>query len=296
MDLESVVDELYELRPQDFTAARDERAAAARTAGERDLAARISKLRRPTLSAWASNLLVRRQPEQVQPLIGIGEGLRQAHQNLDGEQLRELSRKQHALVGALAREARRLAEGAGQPIGDQAQREIESTLHAVLADPGAAKEWAAGHLAKPLSAPVGFTEAVQTTVAPRKKPAAAPPGDTHERTASTESSPAEEQHRELDAARKDAESAEKAAQVLEREHEQAKAERERAEAGLREAEERVSALSRELKEAQAGQRTARDRAREARDGARTADREARAARRRAGSAAVRAERLAADTS
>ncbi len=45
------------------------------------------------LSAWASNLLVREQPDEVQRLVHLGEALRQAHQDLDGEQLREL---QHA--------------------------------------------------------------------------------------------------------------------------------------------------------------------------------------------------------
>lgn len=91
MDLDAVADELYGLRPEDFTAARAARVAAARTAGDRALAERIGKLRRPSLSAWASNLLVREQPEQIEPLLKLGEALRQAHQDLDGAQLRALS-------------------------------------------------------------------------------------------------------------------------------------------------------------------------------------------------------------
>ncbi|MBT2394969.1 hypothetical protein [Streptomyces sp. ISL-100] len=159
MDLESITDELYGLAPADFTAARNERAAAARTAGDRELAARIQALRRPALSAWASNLLVRRQPEQVQPLLSLGEGMRQAHRDLDGEQLRELGRRQHDLVGALGRQAKQLAADAGHPVSEDVQHEVERTLHAVLADPDAAREWAAGRLTKPLSPPVGFREA-----------------------------------------------------------------------------------------------------------------------------------------
>jgi hypothetical protein len=62
VDLESTLDELYALRPQEFTAARDARAAEARRAGDRELADRIRALRRPTLSAWAGNLLVRGSP------------------------------------------------------------------------------------------------------------------------------------------------------------------------------------------------------------------------------------------
>ncbi|CAM5275573.1 hypothetical protein SALBM135S_10142 [Streptomyces alboniger] len=85
MDLETVADELYGLRPEEFTAVRGRRAAAARKAGERSLAERIAALRRPTLAAWSCNLLVRGRPGQVRPLIRLGEALRQAHRGMDGQ-------------------------------------------------------------------------------------------------------------------------------------------------------------------------------------------------------------------
>ncbi|MDQ0938536.1 hypothetical protein [Streptomyces sp. V1I1] len=69
MYLQTIADELYGLYPADFIAARNEHAAAARKAGDRKLAGDIQSLRRPTLSAWASNQLVRRQPDQVRPRI-----------------------------------------------------------------------------------------------------------------------------------------------------------------------------------------------------------------------------------
>ncbi|WP_409474345.1 hypothetical protein [Streptomyces sp. HC307] len=112
MDLDAVADELYGLRPEDFVAARDARAAAVRKAGDRALAEKIAGLRRPSLSAWASNLLVREQPGEVEPLLRLGEGLRRAHQELDGAQLRELSRRQRFLISALSRQAGRRAEAA----------------------------------------------------------------------------------------------------------------------------------------------------------------------------------------
>ncbi|MGI5400974.1 hypothetical protein ACQEVG_16240 [Streptomyces sp. CA-135486] len=298
MDLESVTDELYELRPQDFTAARNERAAAARKEGNSDLAHQIKDLRRPTLSAWAGNLLVRRRPQKAQSLISLGEGLRQAHRNLDGEQLRELGRRQHAVVGALAREARQLAQAAGQPISDEAQQEIEATLHAVLADPQAAQEWATGHLARPLSPPIGFTEAVRTAV-PQRKPPARPAGRKQEPRREQEQQEREqeqeqEKHRKVDQARKDARAAEEEAHTLEAEKKQTAAEKERAEDALKEAEERASALARELKDAQQQRQATRNSAREARDRAQAADRAAGAARRKAQRAAEAAERLAAE--
>ncbi|MGV9626683.1 hypothetical protein ACWDTB_08880, partial [Streptomyces sp. NPDC003487] len=128
MDLDTVADELYGLRPEDFTAARNARAAEARKAGDRALAGEIARLRRPSLSAWAGNLLVRERPDAVAPLLELGEGLRQAHRELDGGRLRELTRRQGSLVSALARQARQLAaEAPGLPprardLGDAARR------------------------------------------------------------------------------------------------------------------------------------------------------------------------------
>ena len=52
-----VADELYALTPAEFTAARDERARQVRAAGQRDEAAAIKKLARPTASAWLVNQL-----------------------------------------------------------------------------------------------------------------------------------------------------------------------------------------------------------------------------------------------
>lgn len=287
MDLESVTDELYALAPGDFTAARNERAAAAREAGDRELAKRIQALRRPTLSAWASNLLVRRQPEQVQPLISLGESMRQAHRDLDGEQLRELGRQQHHLVGALARQAQQLAADAGHAVSEDAQHEVEDTLHAVLADPGAAQEWAAGRLTKPLSPPVGFTAATTPDTGARK---AARPTSSTEKARSTERERStdkarEEQRAKLGRAQKDAAAAEQQAQVSERELAQA-------EARLQEAEDEVAALQEQMKRARERQRAARDGAVQARGRAREAATVARNARRRAEDA----QRSAADDS
>ncbi|MER6739120.1 hypothetical protein, partial [Streptomyces puniciscabiei] len=164
MDLDTVADELYGLQPEEFVAARDRRALDARKAGDQALAKEIGALRRPSLAAWAGNLLVRRQPEEVQPLLDLGESLRRAHRELDGPQLRKLVRRQSEVIGALGRQARRLAAEAGRPVGEGVQREVEETLHAVLADPEAAREWAAGRLVKPLSAMFGFPEADATVL------------------------------------------------------------------------------------------------------------------------------------
>ncbi|GGQ08854.1 hypothetical protein [Streptomyces roseolilacinus] len=155
MDVESVADELYGLPPAEFTAARERHVAQARAAGDRELADRIRALRRPTLAAWASNLLVRTRPDEVRSLVTLGDGLRRARRDPDGARLRELDRRRHALVAALVREARRLTAEAGKEIGDAAREQVEATLRAALADPEAAAEWRAGRLSRALSVPAG---------------------------------------------------------------------------------------------------------------------------------------------
>jgi hypothetical protein len=156
VELDAVAEELYGTPPKEFTGVRDERAARAREEGDRELAKRIKALRRPTLSAWACNLLARERKEETEPLLRLGEALRQAHRDLDGGVLRDLSRQRQMLVAALARQAVELTAAAGHRVGDAAREEIEGTLRAVLADPEAAEAWAAGRLTKPLTAAPGF--------------------------------------------------------------------------------------------------------------------------------------------
>ncbi|MFF8018034.1 hypothetical protein [Streptomyces sp. NPDC007929] len=289
MDYDSVADELYALRPEEFTAARASAMASARTAGDRELAERIRALRKPSLAAWVSNLLVRGSPGEVEPLLRLGEGLRQAHQDLDGAQLRELSRRQHALIRALSLQARQLAQEAGHPIGESVQREVENTLHAVLADPEAARAWASGRLAKPLSAAVGFPATGEGARPRRPDPAPAAAPSRPGKKAS------EQQRRKLAEAREAAEAAER--ELRELQDEAAAANQEAAEAEQR-AEglgRRVGELTGELEQARGEHQQARFAERAARERSRTAERRAREARRKAATAAARLERLTSST-
>ncbi|EST21431.1 hypothetical protein N566_27470, partial [Streptomycetaceae bacterium MP113-05] len=157
VNLETIADELYSLLPSEFTVARDARARTARRDGNRELAARISGLSRPTLSAWAANILVREHPDDAARFLALGEQLRRAYRELDGDQLRDLARARRQLIQALSRSARDAAAEAGRPISDTAQREVEQTLQAVLSDPESAAQWSAGHLATPLTPPADLT-------------------------------------------------------------------------------------------------------------------------------------------
>ncbi|MFF4147080.1 hypothetical protein ACFY0A_38495 [Streptomyces sp. NPDC001698] len=293
MDWDAVVDELYGLPPGDFTAARDERAKAARAAGDRELASRIRRLRRPTLAAWAGNLLVRERPDEVERLLELGAALRRAHQNLDGGQLRELSARQHRLTSALARQAGRLAAQAGQRIGDDTRQEVQDTLHAVLADPEAAEHWAEGRLTKPLSAPVGFPAFLSDTEAPPATRRTRPAGKVADLDAARVRR--REQQEQLERARQLAADAERELHDREDELAAAKEEQSRAEEEQQRAEQRATELSRQLEHAEREQQVAGEAAHKARDRTRDLDRTVREARRRAKGAAARARKLAEQT-
>lgn len=153
MDLDAVTDELYGVPPSDFVTERDERAAQARRAGERELADAIKRLRRPSAGAWLANLLVRERHEQVSKLLAVGAELRQAQARLANEDLRRLSKERRRVVASLAGDALELARDRGQTVSSAAARELEATLEAAMLDAGAAGELQAGRL----SVALGYT-------------------------------------------------------------------------------------------------------------------------------------------
>ncbi|MEV4944873.1 hypothetical protein [Streptomyces sp. NPDC053755] len=157
VDVDEVASELYGLPPTDFTAARNAAVARAREAGDAEAARRIAGLRRPTLAAWASTLLVRHRPAETERLLQLGRALREAHRNLDGPRLKALGHRQHAVLAALARQARDLAAEAGQPVSEAVVGEIEEIVRAVVADEETAQRWSTGVLEKAPPARIGFT-------------------------------------------------------------------------------------------------------------------------------------------
>ncbi|ATL65508.1 hypothetical protein [Nocardia terpenica] len=135
MALEDIARELYGLDPGEFTAARTAQVERARAAGDKRLATAIGRLRRPTVAAWAVNLLARRAPGEVSGLLDLGAALRDAQRTLSGDRLRTLTAQRQQVVNALARKAGGLAAEHGRTLSEGVLREVGQTLHAALADP-----------------------------------------------------------------------------------------------------------------------------------------------------------------
>jgi hypothetical protein len=175
------LDELYEVKQEEFTALRTNLAAAAKQRGDTDTAKQISAARKPTTAAWVVNRLALLYPDIRTRLAGLGERLKDAHTAMDGDRIRALSAEQRRLVDDAARAAFDEAELADPSAA--LRDDVAATLQAAIADPDVASRL--GRLTKAEQwsgfGEFGDTAMVFTssrkTVAARKKPAQEPQRD-----------------------------------------------------------------------------------------------------------------------
>ncbi|MEV0638352.1 hypothetical protein AB0I77_26085 [Streptomyces sp. NPDC050619] len=200
-DVEAVLDELYTTPPSDFVPRREQFALTARTAGRAEDARRIHAARRPTLAAWAANLLLRSQPRESRRFLELGQALREAYRTLDAADLKELSAQRRSMVSALTRQAAQLALDAGHRLSDTVQQDVESTLHAVLTDPDAAERWATGRLDSALTPPSAFPPDAAPAAGARPKPARPAASPTPQQDGGLAEQRRERQRRRAQAAR-----------------------------------------------------------------------------------------------
>ena len=130
------LDELYGVKPEEFTALRTELAAAAKKRGDAAEAKLISSARKPTAAAWVVNLLAHSNEDAKHSLADLRERLRAAHAAMDGAAIRELTAEQRSLVDQLTRAA---FDGAEVKNPSAALRDdVTGTLQAAIADPDVA--------------------------------------------------------------------------------------------------------------------------------------------------------------
>lgn len=150
MDFDAVAEELYAGPRDAFISARAAKAAEAKAAGDGELAKRIKELKKPSIAAWLVNRVAREHADELSDLFELGQELREAHADLDGERLRQLTQRKHAVVQRLADRARQL----GSPSGGVVEQ-ITATLEAAVSNAEVAAQVAAGVLDAAV-APSGF--------------------------------------------------------------------------------------------------------------------------------------------
>src|SRR4051794_16097397 len=141
--------DLYGLPLEEFTPARDKAARAIRKAGDRETAARVAKLPKPSPAAWTANQVAREQPELIDALLDAGAALRAAQDAAisggGAAGLREATLAERRAVDAVmtAAVARRPA---GKPLSRAMADRLRTTLHAAAGDPAIRTALVAGRL------------------------------------------------------------------------------------------------------------------------------------------------------
>jgi hypothetical protein len=149
--LEEVARRLYALPLDEFVAARTVAAKDAATS-DRSLSQAIRELPKPSVAAWAVNMLAHDRPEAMRQLSDLGQTMQDAQASLDAAALRELARERRKLLGEAVAAARLAAEGHGRKVSGPVATEVEETLRAATADPAAAAAVQCGMLLRVLSA------------------------------------------------------------------------------------------------------------------------------------------------
>lgn len=130
--IEAEIDRLYQLPPDDFTAARN---ALAKTAGAD--AAAIRRLAKPPLAAWAVNQVYWQRRDVYDALMTAAKEMRQAHKAVlagGAGDLRTLGKAHEAAVDGAAKAAASLLSAAGQKATDATRQAIVTTLRALPAE------------------------------------------------------------------------------------------------------------------------------------------------------------------
>lgn len=120
-------EDLYALPLDEFTAARNELARSLKDDGRTDEAARVKKLKKPPVSAWAVNQLARDDPGGIARLLDLVDRLKEARSAAD---MHELGAQRRELVAKLARRAGELAEAAGHAASATTLQRVTQTLQA----------------------------------------------------------------------------------------------------------------------------------------------------------------------
>ena len=142
---------LYAVPPEEFMAERKRLVAAAKADGDAGVAKEIGALRKPSLAAWAVNLLAREAPDLVDGLADLGGRMRAAQGRLDTGTLTSLRPERDQLLEEVVRTTVQLVADAGRTCSAAAQQDVRATAIAALADEQATTAMASGALARPLS-------------------------------------------------------------------------------------------------------------------------------------------------
>jgi uncharacterized protein with WD repeat len=226
VSFENALETLFRAALGDFVAERKRLAGELKAAGDKDAAAKLSKLARPSVSAWTVNQLWWRQRQAFEALLAAAGRVK------SGE--REANKAHREALAELRQQASALLEEAGNAASEGTLRRIATTLSALAATGGFEPD-PPGALVTDRDPP-GFETFVMS------------PADSAPRAAVTAQSATGKLQKEDEAERRRAEkeAEAEARRAEEAERARRKAERERLSTALREAQHAKAAQQREV--------------------------------------------------
>jgi hypothetical protein len=188
-------DDLYGLPLERFVPERGALARSLRAAGEREQAAEVASLRKPSVVAWAVNQLVRTQGRAFAELCDAGDKLREAQAAVleghgDGRSLHAAADRERVAVDALVIAARGLLTSDGHELSASTLDRVADTVHAAALDDDARAQVLQGRLERELRhVGLGVDPAMAPAIpAPAlRRPAKAKPRGRHTATGEPES-------------------------------------------------------------------------------------------------------------
>ena len=134
VDVDELTTRLYSSAPEDFVKVRGDGARQLKAAGQGEAAADFAKLAKPSLSAWAVNLLAGQRADLIDEVVERGDELRAAHTGgADGKQIRAAHQ---ARQEAIRRATDAAGELTGRQLSDAHREEVTATLEAASFDAG----------------------------------------------------------------------------------------------------------------------------------------------------------------
>jgi hypothetical protein len=221
--------DLYGLPLEGFIAERAALVKELRAEGQRERAAEVAKLRKPSVAAWAVNQLVRTQRREIAELFDAGDQLQRAQSELlagraGGHALRAAAERERTAVERLSATARGLLTSQGHELSATMLDRVGETLHAAALDRDARTQVAGGCLERELRH-VGIGGLAMPGRAPARRPAKA---SAERSTPTARGELRGERDARVKAVRKAADAARRAGQRAERELRAAQQRRDRA--------------------------------------------------------------------
>jgi hypothetical protein len=131
MNLPEPADPLFEIAPEEFTAERDRIAKRLKEQGDDGAAAEIKALKRPSITAYALNLVARRDSDLIGSLLEADERMRTAKSRADMDGAKADRQK---AISAISGKAISVLTGQGRSVTPQVKERLTETLLAVATD------------------------------------------------------------------------------------------------------------------------------------------------------------------